>query len=176
LVGGFVQHERGALDLVAGGGRGSEQDGFFAQEGGAGVLHAAEWKAGNQDEVVFAGRGRALEVLGHVPHAGARDLDGGRLLGGAVEFRLAHEEAKALAGDDAEGSGGEGEQVGGKGLRFGEIGQAEAGLRVCAPSTRVLETTVQVSGAVMSRWKRAFRSGWSKQGKAWLASMGTNRE
>jgi len=32
-------------------------------------------------------------------------------------------------------------------------------------SRRVLETTVQLSGAVMSRWKRAFKSGWSKHGK-----------
>ena len=54
-------------------------------------------------------------------------------------------------------------------------------VRVCPPSSvsvpvgLVLEMTVQAAGAVRVSWKRAFRSGWSKQGKAISASIGTNR-
>lgn len=51
--------------------------------------------------------------------------------GGAVEFRLAHEEAKAFAGYGAKGSGSQGEQEGAEGSGFGEIGVAEAGLGGC---------------------------------------------
>jgi hypothetical protein len=38
---------------------------------------------------------------------------------GAVEFRLAHKEAKAIGGDGAEESGGEGEQARGEGKFIG---------------------------------------------------------
>jgi hypothetical protein len=125
----FRADESGALDLIAFGGNGPEQDGFFAQEGGAGMFHAAERKARNQDQVIFAEGKGAMEIFGHVADACAGDAQNfGRLRAGAVELRLAHKEPKALAGDGAKGSGGEGEQVGGQGLGFGEIGKAEAGL------------------------------------------------
>jgi hypothetical protein len=43
------------------------------------------------------------------------------------------------------------------------------------PAGAVLEMTDQAVGAVMLSLKRALRSGWSKQGKAMLASIGTKR-
>src|SRR5437660_701347 len=40
--------------------------------------------------------------------------------------------------------------------------------------TGEFDSTVQSRGALTSSVKRPFRSGWSKQGNAMLASMGTN--
>ena len=43
------------------------------------------------------------------------------------------------------------------------------------PDTLHLQTTVQSRGVTSVRVTRAFRSGWSKQGKSWFASAGTSR-
>ena len=69
MVGRLVQDQGVALDPVAGGGHGAEQDGFFAQKGGAGVFHAAECEAGNQYQVVLTERERVMEILGHMANA-----------------------------------------------------------------------------------------------------------
>jgi hypothetical protein len=68
------------------------------------VLHAAEWKSGNHDEIVFAEGESAIEMLRHVARS---------------NFDWRTKEAKAIGGDGAEESGGEGEQVRGEGKCIG---------------------------------------------------------
>ena len=72
LVGQFVEDEASRCEAIVGGGRGAEEDGLFAEEGGAGVLHAAVGEAGDEDHVVFGKRKGLREVVGEKLDALAR--------------------------------------------------------------------------------------------------------
>ena len=107
-MGGLVQQKRGALDLVAGCRNRTEQNGLLAQERRAGVLHASVREARDQHQVVLGEGKCAIEVFSQVPDSLTSDpQDLGRLLSRAVEFRLAHEQPQALAGNRSERPGGE---------------------------------------------------------------------
>ena len=56
LVARLMQHENVAAEVVAFGGCSAEEDAVFVEEGGPGMLHAAEGKARDQNEVVLGKR------------------------------------------------------------------------------------------------------------------------
>ena len=125
LVGELVEDEDFAAEAVEVGGRGAEEDRLFAEEGAAGVLHATVGEAGDEDHFVFRERKRLREVVGEELDAvGGGGLDGGNFAACCWGFGFADPHVGEAGGrvDGDEGSGGEGEEVGGEGLGFGEDG------------------------------------------------------
>ena len=116
-----------AGEAVVGGGRGAEEDRLFAEESAAGVLHAAVGEAGDENHFVF-GEGEGLrEVVGEIADAlGSGGLYGGDFGFGGFGFGGADPDVghAGLRVDVDEGTGGEGEEVGGDGFGFGEGGRA----------------------------------------------------
>ena len=123
LVGEFVEDEDVAAEQGVGGGRGAEEDALFAEEGGAGVLHATVGEAGDENHFIFR-EGEGLgEIVGEELDAlGGGGLDGGDFGFGGVGFRFADPDVGQAGGgmDLDEGSGGKGEEVGGDGFGFVE--------------------------------------------------------
>lgn len=130
LMGELVEDEDVAVEAIEGGGRGAEEDGLFAEEGAAGVFHAAVGEAGDEDHFIFGEGERLREVGGEVLNAlGGGGLDNGDFGFGGLSFGFADPDiGHALCGEDVdEGSGSEGEEVGGNGFGFGEGGGSSAG-------------------------------------------------
>jgi len=119
-----VQRSDVAAEAIGGGGRGAEENDVFAEEGFAGVLHAAEGEAGDENDVVLGEGEGLLEVVGEPGHAAGGDFLELRNFGfGARELRFADVDAGlARRGMHADPrAGGEGEEIGGDGLGFGEF-------------------------------------------------------
>jgi hypothetical protein len=102
-------------------GRGAKEHGLLAQEGGAGVLHAAVGKLRDQDHVVLGEREGLSEVPGEITDALGRDLLDLRGLalrllqpgGSCVKPRQPWRSVQAV-----KGPGGEGKQIGTDRKRF----------------------------------------------------------
>jgi hypothetical protein len=92
--------------MVAVRGGTAKENGFFSEESGAGVLHAAVSETGDQDEVVFGKRKGLSEEFRKIVDAPRGSLlDFGSFFFGLFEFGLADVEAGSLRSRELFGMG-----------------------------------------------------------------------